>query len=216
MRTRSHSPAARGPGLSQIAVRHARADRTRGRARRAGASGPRRRRGRARVPAAAARSATAREWPSVNGDLRSTKLAIASSAASNCSSDSTTVSAGSASMTAAQRPARVEVAEDVRRHRRRGSSASAGSNCVPARRAASARAASTPWTRCATSTYSASMRDPRRDRDVLARQRPRPALAVPLLVGRAERGAGRRPERPSSSASIRASLAWRAIMPSRS
>ena len=90
----------------------------------------------------------------------------------------------------------VEVTEDRRRRRRRGSSASAGSNCVPARRSASAQAASTPWTRWATSTYSASCAI----RDAIGTSSParvpRPALAVPLLVRVAERVARhlRKPE----------------------
>ena len=43
-----------------------------------------------------------RAWPSVYGDLRSTKFAIAASAASKRSPESTTASAGSASITASQ------------------------------------------------------------------------------------------------------------------
>ena len=44
--------------------------------------------------------ATARAWPSVQGDFRSTKFATPSSAASSCSPSSRTPSAGSAPMTA--------------------------------------------------------------------------------------------------------------------
>ena len=84
-----------------------------------------------------------------------------------------------------------------------------------ARSRASARAASTPPMRCATSTNSAELREPRGDRDRLARQLAGPALAVPLLVGRAERlehlgGSS------SCSPSERASAACWSIMPSTS
>ena len=80
--------------------------------------------------------ATARECPSVNGDFRSTKFAIASSAASTPSSERGTERTGSAAITTSHArvessPARIASASASK------SAASAGSNCVPARRVAS-------------------------------------------------------------------------------
>ena len=110
-RTRSHSPTPSGPGLSQIAFDTPSRPRS--------CTSPARRSSRAsssRSPScaavAAASSATARAWPSVYGDLRSTKSAIASSASSNASSESVTRSGGSASITASHVVRGVELAED--------------------------------------------------------------------------------------------------------
>ena len=110
-RTRSHSPAPSGPRLSQIAFETP--------SRPKSCTSPARRSVRTSAsgrpscaPAAAARSATAREWPRVYGDLRSTKFAIATSAASKRSHERTTASVGSASITASQVSSVVEALQD--------------------------------------------------------------------------------------------------------
>ena len=89
-----------------------RAGRSRGRGRRGAACAPRRSERPSCAPAAAASSATARACPRVYGDFRSTKFAIASSAASKRSPESTTASAGSASITASQVPTESRSGED--------------------------------------------------------------------------------------------------------
>ena len=154
MRTRSHSPGPSGPALSQIEFEIPSRPRS--------CASPARRSVRTSAsvspscaPATAARSATACACPSVYGDLRSTKFAIASSAASNRSSGSSTASAGSDSMTASH----VETASRSERIASASapiSAASSGSNCLPPRFRASSFAAATPPTRCATSVNSAS------------------------------------------------------------
>ena len=167
------------------------------------------RRVRARRPRSAASSATAREWPSVYGDLRSTKLAIASSAASNCSSDSTTVSAGSASMTADHVSTRVEAAEDRRRRRRRGRPTSAGSNWVPARRRATLRAASTPLEPIAPPRRTRpAARSARRSGTSSPRPAPRASPCRPTARRRAERIAA--PESTARAPRRACGPAWRA------
>ena len=85
----------------------------------------------------------------------STKFAIASSAASKRSPDSTTASEGSASITVLQLPTDSRPAKIVS-GRDQTSAATRGSNCLPLRRRAMATAACVPPSRCATSTNSAT------------------------------------------------------------
>ena len=162
-----------------------------------------------RLPRPRRCSATAAECPSVNGDLRSTKFAIASSAASNCSSESTTASAGSAAMTASHawsesRPSRISAACS------HTSADSLGSNCLPLRcaRKRDGRLAAADAMRDL--DVLRELRDARRDRDRVARELPRPAASVPLLVGRARRHRARRAAaRAAARASAPASRAMR-------
>ena len=173
------------PALVPDRVRDSRDGRSRGRARPAqrahvAAGSP------SRAPASAARSATARGWPSVYGDLRSTKFAIASSAASNCSPDSTTASAGSASITASQAATLVEAREDHLRPRRR---AARPARDRTACRRASVRAPS-PRRRRRRGARPRRTRPAARYARRSARRRPRarPATpSVPPLVRAAER-----------------------------
>ena len=170
IRTRSHSPALSGPGRSQIEFdTPSRPNPCTNPARRSistcsGGSPSLR-------PASSASSATATEWPSVNGDFRSTKFAMAASARSSWSGDSSMASAGSAAITVRQagtasRPPNISSA------RAHSSATRAGSNCLPARLRASAVAPGTPLTRCATSIYSASWA-------ILAATGIAPALSTP-------------------------------------
>ena len=85
------------------------------------------------------------------------------------------------------------------------SAASAGSNCFPPRLRASAFAASTPPTRCATSMNSPSCASLAASGTRLALEPGRPAAPVPLLVGRAERLERRR---RAARAARRASARW--------
>src|SRR5205085_409071 len=87
--------------------------------------------------------------------LRSTKFATASIAASTSSPVSTTASAGSAPTTSSHVPTSVRPVRSMSPSSTT-SRASSGSNCLPARPRARAFAASTPPTRWATSTNSAS------------------------------------------------------------
>ena len=206
------------PGLVPDRVRDARAGRSRARARRGAACAPRRRRARAARPAAAASSATAREWPSVYGDFRSTKFAIASSAASNRSPREHDRERRLGVDHRVPGADRVEAGEDHRRPRRTSERRRApGRTACRPRLRASALAASTPPTRCATSTYSAScaIRDGDRDRPSPASSPGQPA-PVPLLVRRAERLEHRRRAARAARPSARASAACWAIMPSTS
>ena len=91
----------------------------------------------------------------MNGDLRSTKFAMASRAASNLSPERTIASEGSASITASQvptsfRPSKSKSACSQRR------SARPGSNCEPLRLRAISFAPSMPPTLWPTSTNSES------------------------------------------------------------
>ena len=83
------------------------------------------------APASAASSATAREWPSVYGDLRSTKLAIASSAASKRSPDEHDGERGLGRDHRVPGPRRRRGPRGSRRPRAHERAASAGSNCLP-------------------------------------------------------------------------------------
>ena len=101
-------------------------------------------------------------------------------------SESRTPREGSAPITASQvwpasRPSRIVSALA------QSTAASVGSNCDPARFSARSMAAPVPPMRWATSTNSPIMRQPRRDGNGLAFEVPGPALAVPLLVGGADR-----------------------------
>ena len=107
----------------------------------------------------------------MNGDFRSTKFAMAASARSSWSGDSSTARAGSAAITvrqagAASRPPNISSACE------HSSAARSGSNCRPARLRASAVAPATPPTRCATSMNSASWA-------ILAATGIAPAFSVP-------------------------------------
>ena len=136
--------------------------------------------------ARAASSATACAWPSMYGDFRSTKFAIASSAASNCSPVSVTASAGSASITASHVADRVEAGQQLGRLRvddvaerrdrtgRRGARARAPGPRRPRRRGARPRG---------TPRAGRAARRAGSHRPELAG----PSLPVPHLVGRAER-----------------------------
>ena len=132
-----------------------------------------------------------RAWPSVYGDFRSTKFAIASSAVSTWSPESTTASAGSASITASQVPTESSPARIVSLWSQT-ICASSGSNCLPLRARATSAAASTPPTRFATSTNSAICASLAASGTLVARELARPAASVPLLVGAAERRRARR------------------------
>ena len=145
IRTRSHSPALSGPGRSQIEFdTPSRPKPCTSPARRS--SGTSAGGSPSRPPASPARIATAAEWPSMNGDFRSTKFAMAVSARSSSAADRQTASSGSAPMTAGHagimsRPPNMSGA------RSHSSAASAGSNCRPDRRRASVVAPSIPPTR---------------------------------------------------------------------
>ena len=185
MRTRSHSPAPSGPRLSQIEFdTPSRPSPCTSPARRSVIRSPAA--SSSCAPAAAARSATARAWPSVYGDLRSTKSATATSAASNCSPDSWTPSAGSAAITASQ--VRAESSPS------RIASASAHSNAesvgIELRAGALAgqrRRRLDPADAVGHLDVLGQLREPRGDRHRVTLELPRPPVAVPLLVRRADR-----------------------------
>ena len=83
IRMRSHSPALSGPGRSQGSSSTRPAARSHVPARHAAASPPPREAAAEPVAGLRDRSATATEWPRVNGDFRSTKFAMAVSAPSS-------------------------------------------------------------------------------------------------------------------------------------
>ena len=150
----------------------------------------------------------------MNGDFRSTKFAMAASARSSWSGDSSTARAGSAAITvrqagAASRPPNISSA------RAHSSAARSGSNCLPARLRASAVAPATPPTRCATSMNSASWA-------ILAATGIAPAFSVPgqpcpsHCSYAAPTPSRTVPGSSSCSASVRASLACWEIIPSSS
>ena len=193
-----------------------RAARSRARARRGAACAARRPARPSCAPAAAARSATARACPSVYGDFRSTKFAIARSAASNCSPESTTASAGSASITASQVPTASRSAEKHRSASAQTSAASAGSNCLPAALAGErlARLDAADAVRDLDELARAA-RAARRAGSPRPRARPasraRPTARRPRRARRAPRRAAR-----AARARVRAIAAWWAIMSSTS
>ena len=121
------------------------------------------------------------------GDLRSTKLAIAPSAASNWAPVSTTVERRLGvdhrvpGLDRLSRSPKIAAASCDRAARTR-----AGSNCVPARRGGQRRPRRRRRrVRWATSTILGEVGDPRRERDLVAGAPARPALSVPPLVGTA-------------------------------
>ena len=205
-RTRSHSPAPSGPGLSQIAFETPSRPRpwtSAGAAQRAHLV---LRQPEPAPPASAASSATACAWPSVYGDLRSTKSAIASSAASTARRTSTTASAGSASITASH----VATASSPREHLRLVAERAPRQRRVEllrrrARRASSL-AASTPPDAVRHLDELRELGDPRGERD---RRRPRARPASPCRPT-----ARRRAPSASSTASGSPSSRRRAPAPS--
>ena len=209
IRTRSHSPAPSGPRLSQIAFETPSRPRS--------CTRPARRSvqhvvlGQSELPRrpAAARSATARAWPSVYGDFRSTKLAIATQRRVEALAPRARPRAPARPRSPRPRCRPSRGPRGSCPPPRTGSSASAGSNCFPLRSRASAFAASTPPTRCATSTNSASCAIRAAIGTCVALQLARPAAPVPLLVGGAERLAAP----PSAArAARRASRAMRGVL----
>ena len=194
MCSRSRSPAVSGPRLSRIALETPSLPKQCTRpARRSVATSSSGRP--SRRPAAATSSATARACPREYGDLRSTKSAIASRASSNWSSVSTTVSAGSASITASQRR--------TCRARTAAASASAANTSdevrvelLAALVADEASAVPTPPTRCATSTNSPITASRAAIGTLVTAELARPSAAVPLLVRRGQgvEGLRRQPE----------------------
>ena len=183
-----------------------RAGRGRGRARRGAASGPASSAARARRRPPRRARRPPRAWPSMYGDFRSTKFAIASSASSNRSPESTTASAGSASITASQVPTASRPGEDQLRlvaHElgERGVELLAAPARVPAslRRLDAADAVRDL-------DELRELREPRGERHSVAAELARPAAPVPLLVGGAERLEHRR---PAARAARRARAPWR-------
>ena len=143
MRTRSHSPAPSGPRLSQMefdtpsrpspwtSPARRSVDQV---ARRQLRAAPRRRR---RAPT------TARAWPSMYGDLRSTKSATATSAASNCCPRQLDAERGLGRDHRVPGLRRRRGRPGSPRRSRTATPRASGSNCAPARLRASAAAAST-------------------------------------------------------------------------
>ena len=184
MRMRSHSPALSGPGRSQIAFdTPSRPKPCTSPARRSiSTSSP----GSPSLrPASPARSATATEWPRVNGDFRSTKFAMAASALSSCASDNPTASAGSAAITVchagmASRPPKMSPARAYQRGQRRVELLT----CLPPgeRRRALDSADAVRYLQ-----ELRELRHPCGHRHCLAAQVTWPAPSVPLLVRRADR-----------------------------
>ena len=119
------------------------------------------------------------------------------------------------SMTASQvaavsRPPRISSASRAQQRGQRRVELRAAHACAPA-----SVAASVPPDAVRDLDELGQLRDPRRDRDTVARQLPRPALPVPLLVG-APTASSTASGNPSCAASVRASAACCAIIPSRS
>ena len=184
MRMRSQSPPASGPRLSRTAFeipsRPRSCTRPARRSVRISESGMP-----SRSPAAPASSATARAWPRKYGDLRSTKLATARSAASKRSPETTIASAGSAAITASQLPS-VSRSDRI---------TSASASITSAHRGVELLAA--PITRELLRRLRAAdavrhldelggLRKPRGHGDVLPTPLAGPAAPVPALVRRAE------------------------------
>ena len=141
----------------------------------------------------------------VYGDFRSTKSAIASSAASKRSPARTTASAGSAVDHRVPGADRVEAA---RGSRPRSARSSVGERRVELLARALARASALRRRDAADAVRHldelGELGDPRRDRDLLARELARPALAVPPLVRAAERRRAPRRAARAARPSVRA------------
>ena len=138
------------------------------------------------------------------GDFRSTNSAIACSARSTAASDSTTVSAGSASITALPGADVAKAVEDLGGVVAAASGPASGRTASPSAARASAARRVDAAGAVGDLDELGQLHDPRRDRDVVAGDLPRPALAVPPLVRARQRVAAPSVGRPSRSASCRA------------
>ena len=143
--------------------------------------------------------------------MRSTKFAIATSAASKRSPESTTASAGSASITASQVPIESrspKISSALGAHQRRQRGIELLAAALPRHRGRRLD----PADAVRDLDELGDLRDPRRQRDVVALQAARPAAPVPLLVGGAQRRRCTAPGSPSCSRAGRASSACWAII----
>ena len=204
MRTRSHSPAPSGPGLSQIAFDTPSRPRPCTSPARRSVTHGRRRRGRASRPPRPTRSATAAGVPERVRRLEVDEVGDRQRAPRRTARRrQATASAGSAAITASQVLGRVEPGEDRRRRRAHSNAHERRDRTACPRRLRRARRRVDAADAVRDLDELGELRDPRRDRDLRSREVARPALAVPALVRCRRAPRARRPAdraaRPASA-----------------